>query len=122
MTKNLFGVVVIVSENVINHTILVSIQTIKIASAKIKLVDKLVKRSSTEECIENIDEVKIADENEYAFCYAICVTLAAIALAISIGIGGYFAYSCCYLKKVWHPNSVELHSNNNLMNGIPLNL
>ena len=35
----------------------------KNCKCKKKLVDKLVKRSSAEECIENFDEVKIADEN-----------------------------------------------------------
>ena len=59
-----------------------------------KKIDKL-----TEECTENIDEVKIADENECVCSYTICVILAVIALAISIGIGAYFAYSRWYLKK-----------------------
>ena len=59
-----------------------------------KLIDKL-----TEECTENIDEVKIADENECVCSYTICVILAVIALAISIGIGAYFAYSRWYLKQ-----------------------
>ena len=58
------------------------------------MIDKL-----TEECTENIDEVKIADENECVCSYTICVILAVIALAISIGIGAYFAYSRWYLKK-----------------------
>ena len=49
---------------------------------KKKNVDKLV-----EECTENIDEVKIADENEYVCSYIICLVLVVITLAISIGIG-----------------------------------
>ena len=63
------------------------------------MVDELVEPSSTEECTENIDEVKIAEMalfehgNECVFSYAICVVLAVIALAISIGIGAYFVYS-----------------------------
>ena len=64
-----------------------------------KLVDQLVECSSAENCTENIDEVKIADENVCVFSYTICVILAVIALVISIGIGTYFAYSCCYLKR-----------------------
>ena len=45
-----------------------------------KLVHKLIERSytehsSTEECTENIDEVKIADENECVYSYTICVVL-----------------------------------------------
>ena len=58
------------------------------------LVDKLI-----EECTKNIDEVKIADENECVCSYTICVVLAVIALAISIGICAYFIYSRWYLKK-----------------------
>ena len=65
-----------------------------------KLVDKLVERSSSEECTENIDEVKTADENECVCSYTICVILAVIDLAISIGIGACFAYSCWYLKNM----------------------
>ena len=64
-----------------------------------KLVEKLVERSSAEECTKNIDEVKIADENECVCSYTICVVLAVIALAISIGICAYFIYSRWYLKK-----------------------
>ena len=47
----------------------------------------------TEECTENINEVKIADENKCVFSYTICIVLAVIALEIRIGIGAYFAYS-----------------------------
>ena len=41
-----------------------------------KLVEKLVERSSAEECTKNIDEVKIADENECVCSCTICVVLA----------------------------------------------
>ena len=63
-----------------------------------KMVDELVERSSTDrsfakECTENIDEVKIADENECVCSYTISVALAVIALAISIQIGAHFACS-----------------------------
>ena len=58
------------------------------------MIDKL-----TEECTENIDKVKIADENECECSYTICVVLVVIAIAINIGIGAYFAYSHWYLKK-----------------------
>ena len=58
------------------------------------LADKLI-----EECTKNIDEVKIADENECVCSYTICVVLAVIALAISIGICAYFIYSRWHLKK-----------------------
>ena len=57
--------------------------------------------SSAEECTENIDEVKTADENECVCSYTICVVLVVIALAISIGTGAYFVYSCWFLKKYY---------------------
>ena len=37
-----------------------------------KLVDKLVEHSSAEECTANINEVKIADENECLFSCLRC--------------------------------------------------
>ena len=77
----------------------VNIQTLKTQGRK-SLVDKLVERSSAEECTENIDEVKIANENECVYSYTICVVLAVIALAVSIGIGAYFVYSRWYLKNI----------------------
>ena len=68
-----------------------------------KLVNKLV-----EECIENVDEVKIAGmvsfehENECVCSYTLCVVLAVIVLTISIGIDAYLAYKYMnhwYFKK-----------------------
>ena len=68
-----------------------------------KLVDKL-----TEECTENIDEVKAAKMalleygNEYVCSKTNCVILVVRALTISIGIGAYFTYKYMthwYLKK-----------------------
>ena len=58
-----------------------------------KLVHELTERSSTEECTENIDEVKIANEKECVCSYTICIILAVKALEIDIGIGAYIAYS-----------------------------
>ena len=69
-------------------------------NCKKKLFDELVERSSAEECTENIDEVKIADENECVCSHTICVFLAVIALAISIRISTYFIYFHWYMKKV----------------------
>ena len=63
-----------------------------------KLVNKLAGRSSAEECTENIDDIKIADENECVYSYTICVVLTVIALAISIGIGNYFWLFSLVLK------------------------
>ena len=54
--KDLFGILVIVSLNVINYMMLVNIQTLKILSVEKRIVDKLV-----EEYTENIDEVKISE-------------------------------------------------------------
>ena len=55
-----------------------------------KLVDKL-----TEECTENIEEVKIASENDHknkcSSCI-LCILMFSIFFAINIGIGVYFVY------------------------------
>ena len=55
-----------------------------------KLVDKL-----TEECTENIDEVKIASENKHknkcSFCM-LYIVLFSIIFTINIGIDAYFVY------------------------------
>ena len=67
MIKDLFGIVVIVSGNVINHVILVNMYVN--CKRRKKVVDKLI-----EKCTENIDKVKIAGtallerENE---CYVL---------------------------------------------------
>ena len=67
MIKDLFGIVVIVSVNVINHVILVNMYVN--CKRRKKVVDKLI-----EKCTENIDKVKIAGtallerENE---CYVL---------------------------------------------------
>ena len=51
-----------------------------------KLVNKF-----TEECTENIDEVKIARENKCSSCTHYIV-LFSIIFTINIGIGAYFVY------------------------------
>ena len=76
-----------------------------------KLVDKL-----TEECIENVEEVKIAkttlaeDENKHecSSC-TLYIVLFSIIFAISVGIGSYFLYFHWYWKK----DAIRV---NNLMN------
>ena len=60
VTKDLFGILVIVSVNVINHVMLVNIKT-KNCKCRKKLVDKLIEHNSTEECTENVEEAKIAE-------------------------------------------------------------
>ena len=58
-----------------------------------KLVDKLI-----EECTENIDEVKIARENEHKNKYnswILCIVLLSILFTINVGIGTYFVYYKC---------------------------
>ena len=61
------------------------------------LFDKLV-----EECTTNIDEVKIASENEHKSKCSSCtlyIVLFSIIFTIIIGITTYFVYSHWYLKK-----------------------
>ena len=87
--KDLFGILVIVNVNVINHVMLENIKIIKIKCRK-NLVDKL-----TEEYTENIDEVKIASENKHKNKCSSCtlyIVLFSIIFAINIGIGAYFVY------------------------------
>ena len=62
-------------------------------------VNKLIEGSSTEECSENVEEVKTAGENECVCSYLICIVLAAIAVGISVGIGAYFVSSRWSIKK-----------------------
>ena len=65
-----------------------------------KLVDKLVEHSSTDrssavKCSENIDEVKIASENEHKNKCSSCtlyIVLFSIIFTISIGISIFFVY------------------------------
>ena len=52
--KDLFGIQVILSVNVINHVMLVSIQIMRIVNTEKKLVDNLI-----EECTETVDEVEM---------------------------------------------------------------
>ena len=57
-----------------------------------RLVDKLV-----DECDENIDEEKIADENEHKNKCSSCmvyIVLFLIFFTINVGIGAYFVYFC----------------------------
>ena len=87
--KDLFGILVIVNVNVINHVMLENIWILKIKCRK-NLVDKL-----TEEYTEHIDEVKIASENKHKNKCSSCtlyIVLFSIIFAINIGIGAYFVY------------------------------
>ena len=62
----------------------------KTCKCKKKLVDKL-----TEECTENIDEVKIASENKYKNKCSSCtiyIVLFSIIFAINFEISAYFVY------------------------------
>ena len=91
--KDLFGILVIVSVNVINRVILVS-EYLDYENCKCrkKLVDKLV-----EECTENVEEIKLAKitlaekENKYkcSSCTLYIVSFL-IIFTIDVGIGSYF--------------------------------
>ena len=99
----------------------------KNCECKKRLVNKLVERSSAEECTENIEETRLVEINstecnsvenkcKHNSC-TLYIVLFSIVFTINIGIGSYFLYFHWYLKKkcyscyVWYP-----HSNNNLMN------
>ena len=60
MIKDLFGIRVILSVNVINHVILVS-ETTKIVSAKKKKKKKKKFYTLVEECTENIEETRLVE-------------------------------------------------------------
>ena len=58
--KDLLGILVTVSANVINPVVLVSIWTINIKKkCKKRLVNKLVELSSAKECTENIEKKRL---------------------------------------------------------------
>ena len=61
-----------------------------------KLVDPLI-----EECTKNIDIVTIDNEDKSSFSivYIVFIVLFSIILTICIGVGIYFVYYRCYLKK-----------------------
>ena len=71
-------------------------QDYKNCECRKKSADKLV-----DECTENIDEVKIASENNHKNKYSsctLCIVLFSIIFAINIGIGAYFVY-CKYINR-----------------------
>ena len=101
MIKDMFGIQVIVSVNVINHVILMNIQSIQVVSVKKKKIDQLV-----EECTENNNETKIVKKtldksedrcNSYVVYRALFWTFFIFFLT-SIGISIYFVY-CNYVNR-----------------------
>ena len=121
MVKDLFGILVIVSVNVIKRVMLVNIYTMKIVNTEKKLTDKLV-----DECAETIKEVKLTkitlakNEDKYKcnFC-TLYIVLFSILFTINVGIGAYFVYFRWYLKKdVTRVEFENSHSNNDLLNTI----
>ena len=104
MIKDLFGILVTVSVNVIKRVMLVNIYTMKTVSADKKLVVPLI-----EECTETVEEVKLAKitlaENENSYKCSSCtvyIVLFWIFFTINVGgIGAYFVYFHGYLKKMF---------------------
>ena len=104
MIKNLFGILVIVSVNVIKPVILVNIYIMKVVSAEKRLVDKLV-----DECTETVEKAKLAKriltENENSYKCTSCTVYTAlfwIFFTINVGgIGTYFTYFYGHLKKMF---------------------
>ena len=67
-----------------------------------RLVDKLVERSSAEECTENIEESRLVEinsaKNENKHKCSSCmlyIVLFSIFFAINVGISTYFVYFHC---------------------------
>ena len=92
----MFGILVIVSVNVINLVVLVSIQIIQTVRVEKKLLDPLV-----EECTENIKETKLVNmtvnnenKDRYSFytVYRILFWMFFIFFIISSKIIIYFVY------------------------------
>ena len=68
------------------------------------LVDKLVERSSAEECIGDLEETRLVEINliEYKSVknkWTLYIVLFSIFFTVSIGIGSYFLCFYWYLKK-----------------------
>ena len=81
----------------------------KNCECKKRLVNKLVERSSAEECTENIEETRLVEINstecnsvenkcKHNSC-TLYIVLFSIVFTINIGIGSYFLYFHWYLKK-----------------------
>ena len=113
--KDLFGVLVIVSVNVINLTEYLDYKNCRCNKM---LVNKLV-----EECTENIEETRLAETNsiECNFIKNKCkhnsctlyIALFLIIFTVNIGIGSYFFNFYWYLKK----DAVLQQQFNELING-----
>ena len=78
----------------------------KSCKCKNRLVDKLVERSSAEECYESIEETRLVEitsaKNENKHKCSSCtlyIVLFSIFFTINVGIGSYFLYFHWYLKK-----------------------
>ena len=90
VARDLFGIQVIVSVNVINHCDIGEYLDYSNFKCRKRLVDKLV-----EECTENIDKIKITSKYEYENKCSSCIpyiVLFSIFFIISIGITTYFVY------------------------------
>ena len=95
MIKYLFGILVIVSVNVINRVILEIIcWTMNIIIAEKKLVDKLV-----EECNETVEEVNHNESKQKCNSCTLYIVLFSTIFTAIIGIATYFVYSHWCLKK-----------------------
>ena len=103
MIKDLPGILVIVSVNVINHAMFGEYLDYENCKCRKELVDKLF-----DECTEAVEEVKLAKitlaENENKCKCSSCtlhIVLFSIFFIINIGgISVYFDYWRWYLKKV----------------------
>ena len=76
----------------------------KTARVRKELVDKLI-----EECTETVEEVKLAKKKTSAehekrhrcSSFTLYIVLFSMIFTINVGIGTYFIYFYCYLKKCY---------------------
>ena len=99
MIKDVLGILVIVSVNIIKRV--GEYLDYENRKCRKKLVDILV-----DECTEIVEEVKLVkithakNANSYKCSFStVCVALSLSVFKINIGIATYYIYSQCYLKK-----------------------
>ena len=105
--KDLFGILIIVIVNVINHVMLENVEDYKNCKCRNKLVDKLV-----EEYSKNIDGNELiyngtlSDSKNVCNSCTIYIVLILIAFLIIISISSAFLYFHWYLKRKYTETTI----------------